>query len=341
MPTVPGIFPAGAKILFVGQAPGTEEVRRGQPFVGASGRELNRWLAAAEIDRSQCALTNVWLEPIPAGGLVEMTAPTAQAKAFANGLKPIQTGRWLRPEWQSALPRLHDEIRAASPNIVVALGDQALWALSGTAGISARRGTLFRSLAGPKALATYHPAAILRGGYRLRPLAIADMLKAKRVSETPEMVLPERSLWLSPTLGDLEHFENTYLRSASLIAIDIETGGGEITSIAFAPSPYLAICVPFVLNGKSYWPDVANEASAWRWVERICASHVPKVLQNGLYDAQWLWVLRRIAIRNYLHDTRLAHHALFPELPKSLGFMGALWENEIAWKGMRNAKQDK
>jgi hypothetical protein len=47
-----------------------------------------------------------------------------------------------------------------------------------------------------------------------------------------------------------------------------------------------------------------------------------------------------IAPNKCLHDTMLAFHALFPELPKGLGFLGSIFTNDIAWKQLRSAKSD-
>lgn len=340
-PTVPGILTPRAPILILGQAPGAQEVKYGRPFIGPAGRELDRWLAFAGVERFKCAITNVFNCPIPSAGLAAMTASTREAKAegWTPELPPILRGRHLRPEWHAHLARLHLEILEVQPNVILALGDQALWALSGHFGIETRRGALFQSLQGPKAIATYHPAYILRGQWKRRIPAMADVVKAKRESASPVLTMTERELHLSPTLEDL-HSATDRLLSAELLSVDIETAAGEITSIAFAPSPNWAICVPFVLDGRrSYWPTLEAEIEAWQWVKRICESPVPKLLQNGLYDAQWLWVKRGIALRRYAHDTRLAHHALFPELPKSLGFMGSLWENEGAWKQLGGASR--
>lgn len=344
---VPGILNPNASVMLLGQAPGATEVRRGVPFCGPAGHELDKWLVHAGlaqvregeggrkwVDRGHLAITNVFDEELPAGGLAAMTATRKEAKE--EGWEPttsaIVRGRYLRPQYVGCLARLDSEIATVRPNIIVAFGNEALWALNGHLGIESWRGTLFMSRFGPKAIATFHPASILRGGYRNRPLAIIDLVKAAGQSATSTLDLPRRELWLNPTLEDMEHFKIQHLSNALWIAIDIETSKGEITSIAFAPSPRLGICVPFVVDGRSYWPTTSDEVAAWQWVKAICASTTPKILQNGLYDLQWLWVKRGIPVRNYLHDTRLMHHALFPELPKSLGFMGTLWENEQAWK---------
>ena len=56
---VPPCGPTDARIMLVGEAPGEQEVLRREPFVGASGTELNRMLHEAGISRSECFITNV------------------------------------------------------------------------------------------------------------------------------------------------------------------------------------------------------------------------------------------------------------------------------------------
>lgn len=346
MVTVPGILTPGASIMLLGQAPGQWETKRGRPFCGPAGHELDRWLVQAGlaetrtresktyVDRSALAITNVWDEELPLGGLAEITATRREAKdeGWEPRGTPLVRGRYLREPWWSWETRLAAEIETVKPNLIIGFGNEALWALNGHLGIERWRGAPFMSRFKVKALATFHPAGILRGGYRNRPLAIADLIKAKEQAATAELRLPRRELWLSPTLTDLSIFSERYLSAASWLSIDIETAKGEVTSVGFAVSPRLGICCPFVVDGASYWGSASDEAAAWRWVKEWCESPIPKVLQNGMYDVQWLWVKRGVRVLNYLHDTRLMHHALFPELPKSLGFMGALHENEQAWK---------
>ena len=51
---VPGMGAIGAKLLILGEAPAREETLAGKPFVGASGRELDRLLKDAGINRGDC-----------------------------------------------------------------------------------------------------------------------------------------------------------------------------------------------------------------------------------------------------------------------------------------------
>lgn len=56
---VPGIGPLDARILVIGQNPGEEEDRAGQPFVGTSGEEFNVWLKILGLAREKLVVTNV------------------------------------------------------------------------------------------------------------------------------------------------------------------------------------------------------------------------------------------------------------------------------------------
>ena len=65
MKYVPGMGAIGARIVILGEAPGREETTAGKPFVGPSGRELDRLLKDAGISRSECWTTNVCKYEVP------------------------------------------------------------------------------------------------------------------------------------------------------------------------------------------------------------------------------------------------------------------------------------
>lgn len=247
----------------------------------------------------------------------------------------------LRPQFHQELERLSQEITLVNPNLIIALGNTALWALTGRQNISQVRGTTLSS-SSPlcstprKLLPTYHPAAVLRA-WDLRPIVIADLAKAKIQAEYPELRRPKREILVNPTLWELESFLKS-LDNSSALAVDVETRLGQITEIGFAPSPTFAIVVPFIKNFKdNYWSQ-SDEVSALRLVKAILQHPVPKIFQNGLYDLQYIWRTWRFPPRNCAEDTMIKHHSLFPEMNKGLGFLGSLYTEEPAWKMMRNKK---
>lgn len=341
------------KIAIVGEAPGAEEEKQCQPFVGASGRELTHMLADAGIVREECYLTNVFMTRPPANNLEAWCVNKKEADRLWNELgnhgkypfSGIKSGKYIKPCYLGELKRLHTELVEINPNIIIVLGNAPLWALTGDAGISKVRGTLIECnlLGGTrpfKVLPTYHPAYILRK-WDERPIVVADFTKAKKESGDRTYIRPRRTLWLEPNLGDIRTFRDEYLVPGNPFSVDIETASGEITCVGFGLRN-TGICVPFLDErkpGRSYWPTLEEEVEAWGLIRQILQLPNVKILQNGMYDIQWLWRKMGIAVQGPIEDTMLLAHSMFPEMRKSLGFLGSIYTNESAWKRMRPRKQ--
>jgi uracil-DNA glycosylase family 4 len=132
----------GARIMFVGEAPGREEDIEGLPFVGRSGKLLDRMMAAIGLDRSKAYIANVipWRPP-------GNRTPTPQ-------------------ETQVCLPFIQRQIELVNPDVLVTLGNPSTQTLLSTReGIMKTRGRWFKYDTGTRvipALATFHPAYLLR-----------------------------------------------------------------------------------------------------------------------------------------------------------------------------------
>ena len=324
-------------IALVGEAWGEQEEILRLPFQGASGYCLNKMLEEAGIQRADCFVTNVFnLRPKPSNDIENLCAKKAEV---SNKLPPISQGKYIRDEYLPEIERLREELADVRPNLVVALGRTAAWALLGSGAISRIRGTVSWSEWGYKVLPTYHPAAILRQ-WELRATTVFDLRKASREASFPEIRRPQRSIWIEPTLEDIIYFKEAYLDRAEIIAFDIETAAEQITCIGFAPGPHEALVIPFFdpRRGGNYWPTQHDEREAWRIVRSILGLPVPKVTQNGLYDVSYLWQRYGITVNNWADDTMLLHHALYPEAQKGLGYLGSIYTNEPAWKTMRKVE---
>lgn len=353
-------------IVLVGEARGENEERISSSFVGASGIELLKMLNEAgiveltKVDQEYIykfyntgdphMLDMVWrLHPEvyrtnvfnrhPPGNKLEVFCGTKQEGI--KGYPALLKAKYCRQEFIPELERLGDEIAEIDPNLVICLGNTPLWALAGTTGVSKLRGTTRLSshtVTGYKLLPTYHPAAILRQ-WENRPITVADLIKAKREAEYPEIRRPQREIWIEPTLEDLEAYYELHIRGCRLLSTDIETSGNQITIIGFSPSPRTALVIPFVderKKGKSYWPSREAELTAWRFVARILGDRtIPKLFQNGLYDIAFTLRSMGIPIFGAEEDTMLLHHALQPESLKGLGFLGSIYTDEDAWKQER------
>jgi DNA polymerase len=144
--TVFGEGPPKARIMLVGEMPGDREDREGHPFVGPAGRELDRALEAAGIDRGDLYVTNA----------------VKHFKFEERGKRRIhQTPR--KGEVDACAPWLDTEIRLVRPTAIVALGATAAKALFGSQfRLTQHRGELIESELAAVAAATIHPSAIVR-----------------------------------------------------------------------------------------------------------------------------------------------------------------------------------
>lgn len=324
-------------MVLLGEAWGADEEAEGKPFVGMAGKILNGMLRQIGIDRSQCLVTNVFnLRPEPKNDITNLCGPKDEGIA---GLPALTKGKYVQARYAAELKRLREELAAAKPNVVVALGATACWALCGTTGIKNFRGApLWSASHKVKVLPTYHPAAVGRD-WALRPIVLSDLDKAKREALYPEIRRPSRDIYIEPTLNDLVEFEYKFIRTSPYLSIDIETKGDQITCIGFAPSTDRCLVVPFYDPGQrsgNYWLTLADELKAWAWVRRMCGLNKRLVFQNGVYDMHFLWRRYGIPCPFAEDDTMLHHHALQPEMEKGLGFMGTLYTDEAAWKFMRS-----
>lgn len=325
-------------IVCLGEAWGEQEEKEQTAFIGAAGYELTKMLTEAGIHRADCFLTNVFNLRPRANRIEDFCGPKTEA---LPGYPALTKGRFVRAEFAPELERLGDELVQTNPNIIVCLGNTASWALLGKTFISKIRGTTdisTHTADGFKVLPTYHPAAVLRQ-WELRPTTVIDLMKAQRESAFPEIRRPKRSIWIEPTLADLEVFYESHIQGCQILSVDIETAGNQITCIGFAPSSNIAIVIPFTdfrRKDRSYWPSIADERRAWLFVQRVLEDpSIRKLFQNGMYDVAFIWRSTGIKVYGAEHDTMLLHHALQPESLKSLGFMGSIYTDEGAWKHMR------
>jgi DNA polymerase len=148
-----------ARLMFVGEAPGRDEDIEGLPFVGRSGKLLDRMLAAIGLDRTSVYIANIvpWRPP-------GNRTPTPQ-------------------ESQICLPFILRQIELADPDILACLGGPSAQALLGIKeGITKTRGRWFTFETGKReirAMPTFHPAFLLRSPLQKR-FAWRDFLAIKK-----------------------------------------------------------------------------------------------------------------------------------------------------------------
>lgn len=319
---VPGSGLLGARILLLGEAPSYEEIEQKRPFVGPSGRELDKLLKAAGINRSECWLTNVCKYFVP---------PNTKGKNIPFAVRAKNNGI----DIQQQLYDLQKEINAIKPNVILALGGTALWALTGKKKIQSFRGSILMGM-GIKTVATYHPAHLLHQaggeikGYWNRQVMILDMKRALRQSLFSEIVRPSRSLSVCRSSFQLADFmeRNKYARYPS---IDIEAGGTCIPiCIGVAFTKHEGITVPlWNQNSISDIPD-SDLASCWYLLAKLLSEN-EVVGANFGYDRDKIKRLGFI-IKGLRSDVMLKSFVINPELPKNLAFNTSIYTEEPFYK---------
>jgi DNA polymerase len=133
-----------AKLMLVGEAPGYEEERQREPFVGPAGRKLNDILKAMGLARGEVYISNI------------VKFRPAMARQATNNRKPSPE------EMAACLPFVRQEVEIVRPSCIVALGGTAAEGLLGLSGsVGSMRGQ-WHEFAGIPVRVTYHPSYLLR-----------------------------------------------------------------------------------------------------------------------------------------------------------------------------------
>lgn len=311
--------PADARIMLIGEAPGEKEEEVGLPFVGPSGRVLDGILRDAGIKRENCYITNVVMERPPNNDF---------GKFYKDKLRKVPS-----EELKTWHRLLQNEIDQINPNVIVALGEEAMRAVTDKSGISNWRGSVVAGYNGYKVIPTFHPAAIARE-WTFRPAAVCDLSKALKESWYPEIKSTERTLEIKRDFKEAVQILKE-LRSSPYVAFDIETESDQVTAIAFSPSnrPNWAVCIPFWFGiSGSLWPE-DQENAIWYEIRRLLADHeCGKIAHNGSYDIEFLQRTMGLVVNNFCFDTILGMHALYLELPKNLAFAVSIYTDHSYYK---------
>jgi DNA polymerase len=141
-----GEGPKAARVMFIGEQPGDQEDRQGEPFVGPAGALLDKALTDAGIPRDQVYLTNA----------------VKHFKWEPRGKRRIHK-KPRASEVKACRPWLEAELRAVQPAIVICLGATAAQSLLGASfKLMQQRGRVVSSPLAPRVVATIHPSAVLR-----------------------------------------------------------------------------------------------------------------------------------------------------------------------------------
>jgi len=326
---VPARGPEDARIIIVGEAPGAQEDKQKKPFVGYSGQLLQASLLAAGIPPNGVFITNT-VKYRPKGNKIAEHIKITK-KSISLSLTAIE-----------GLIELYGEIASTDANVIVPVGNTALWALTGKKGIGKYRGSMLElspplvllrqipaakmegllpiltQITGKKVIPTYHPAAVQRQ-WNLKPILDFDLKRISREQFTSEIKLPEREFVIDPTAEEFAALVPRLLR-AERLAFDIECVGGKLFSIAFSDRADWAVSVR------------AESLEKRKLIAAVCDAPMPKIAQNGVFDCSYLRKKNGIEVRNYADDTMFAQRCIYPEMRVGLDFLTSMYTREPYYK---------
>lgn len=149
---------------------------------------------------------------------------------------------------------------------------------------------------------------------------------------------------------DIDALERAVAESV-LASLDVETSGtgprSHITCDGYCTwsktGELHSWVVPFTdptQDGGRYWQNSADEEYVHAALRRINASDTPKVLQNGSYDCHY-YVRYRRPLCNYLFDTAVAWHSIWPEIPKRIDFIASIGVDHYRYWKDEHKEDDK
>lgn len=264
-----------APIVIVGEAPGANEIRTGQPFVGQAGKLLDKVLGRVGIERGSCYVTNSML-----------CRPTDSPPP--------------RDAIDACRFRLAAELGAHPRQLIITLGNSALRSITGNHNlkITHERGRVIQTPYGP-AIPTIHPAAVLRG-YSDFPKLVKDFAYAASLANGMAPKSAGKTTYTVVTEETLPRAVS-FLLQKPLLAADIETSG-------YNPKVDhgLSIAVAWEKNHVAIIPDTLFAHPALR---RLFAAKGPRwIWHNGKFDISFLHSTGLAARVD--EDTMLMHYAL-------------------------------
>jgi len=303
-------------------------------------------------DNHGIAITNVFEEHPPDNDLGYFFDTTSKDGFMPPLVMAKFPGKYVQPRHRHHIETLNTKLKELNPTLTILLGNCPCWAILKQTKISVIRGTIQKSPhLNLKCLPTFHPSYIIQGSWPDRPIVLADFQKAIRESQSPEIKFLDRRAWFNCTLEEIRAWSAL---PADSYAVDIESGyafyskaelnrmtkqmkyllASQISMVGFARNETDALVIEFMHRDKpnlSYWDNPEDEISAWKLCYELLQKPIPKTFQNGLYDMNRL-LYAGMPTFMPRHDTMLHHHAHYPEMKKSLGFMASIYCNESAWK---------
>lgn len=332
--------PAPARIMVVAEFPSDGDLRAGVALSDGTGSVFNDVLKDAGILRSQCYITSA-IKLRPPGGAIESLF--ALKKKDITPAHVITREKHVMPLVCDHMQMLAREIEQVRPTVIIALGNAAMWMLTGQWGITSWRGSMLDCDLAPgldyrPAVVPTLPPGFLNAAWEKRGIVVHDIKRAAVIAKAGGFKRPDYAFIIRPdfdtAIKHLELLQRLVEAEPTKLSVDLETRAYQIACIGIAWSKVEAICIPLmcVERQQGYWPEYEEAEIVYRLWRLLTHPNAKVVGQNFHYDAQytdryWGFVPRLV------RDTMIAQHSCFSTMPKGLDFLSSMYcEFHEYWK---------
>lgn len=347
------VGPEDAPIWWVGEAPGEDEDRLLEPFVGDAGQFMGRVFAKKRIIRSNYRFDNIFEQRPPRNNIRYFYEDENCTRLTWEGREHLEKFRLrLHKAW------LKKQRTGEGPNLIVALGRQSMLHLTGKKRIYKWRGSVLPCILVPgfKVYCTLHPSHVMRTmneekvklqgqkkemAQNALPLFEIDMDRIMVQKDFPELKWPQRVFDTGLSFWEIKEKLRKLIDDPKVraVTVDIETlpseEGPYLWCIGFSDRPDYAFTIPFVYTRtQSFAWSIDEEIELVRLIsELFLRKDKLKVFQGGLYDLAVLGRYYGIRVAKGTYgDTMYCHHSSYPYLWKRLEVLASIYTWEPYYK---------
>ena len=308
--------------------------KRGFHFSGGSGQELRRMCTEAGFNFYDCHHDMVFSIP----GL-KYFVPSYFCQDWSKAHP------FVKPRFEGHVAYVKQAIYDSDCTVVAALGDLALFILTGEKSVAKWRGSCMYTTINErriKVIPTYAPSRILKV-WDWRHISMYDLRRINEESKSKEYSPPDSVYHIRPTYAEAEEYLLDAIAACdmgeSIVSHDLETINRYISCSGLAMSRTEAMCIPFMTREEdtpetphAYWSKRQETKLVKLHSDLLVHRNALVVGQNYLYDCQHVahsWGV----YPNVWMDTMLAWHTMFPGEKKSLDFLASIFcDHYTYWK---------
>ena len=210
--------------------------------------------------------------------------------------------------------------RLPNVDVIFAMGNYAIEALTGNEGVMKWRGSVLDVTLGNgrnvKVVCTINPAYALRE-LKTEPMFLMDAKKLDLVNRGVFRI-PVYEKIINPSYQQAMRFLRDLVKAKKPVAYDIEVINMETACHGVTNSTEYGMCINLRDGARNRF-TVQEEADILLALQECCDTQ-QIIAQNGGFDAYWVWLHDRLRVPIGF-DTLLAHHTLYPQFPHSLAFL--------------------